>query len=804
MTLLSCQHGKFDRSSSMSQKFIESRQEALKKYFNKMNDQQKEAIFTVDGPLLLLAGAGSGKTTVIINRIASMIKFGNAYNDNTVTDVYDDDLKFLTDYINGNADDEEKLRDIIAVSPVNPWNILAITFTNKAANELKQRLEDMLGEDGLNVHAATFHSACAMILRREIQNLGYNSNFTIYDSDESLRLVKACMIDLGFTDKSLNPKAVINAISAAKDELISPEKYKETAEGDFKKTSFAKIYREYQKRLLAANALDFDDIIMLTVELFEDNPDILEHYQNKYRYIMVDEYQDTNHAQFRLVSLLSSKYKNLCVVGDDDQSIYRFRGATIENILNFESQFENCKVIRLEQNYRSTQNILTAANSIIKNNKGRKTKTLWCDEDDGCKVYIYKASDESDEARYVSSAIMADKKAGGKFKDNAVLYRMNAQSNFIERAFVQYNIPYRVYGGLKFYDRKEIKDIVSYLSVINNQFDLMRFKRIVNEPKRGIGEATIKSIEEICISTAASPVEVMSQADSYPMLSKKANTLKSLASIFQEFADIADTIPLDTLLDEVLDKTGYRDYLGLQGNEGQNRLDNIEELKSTMVEYCKNNEEPTLDGFLADISLYTDLDKMNNNDNCVTLMTIHSAKGLEFDNVYVIGMEDGIFPSSRSMYNPDDLEEERRLAYVAVTRARKKLRLIHASQRMLFGTTSKNIKSRFLKEINPDVVIKEDRVSTIVPASAKSKTHSAMNTMSLQQQLSAKKNHKSELVTGKNRIEYSTGDRVKHDKFGDGLVLSVKPMGNDALLEIAFDEYGTKKIMSNFAMMKKA
>lgn len=788
----------------MSESFNELKQEALTKYFSHMNNMQKEAVFTVNGPLLVLAGAGSGKTTVIINRIANMINFGNASENISDREISSDELTFLKNYVSGDTDDIEKLREIVASEPVKPWNILAITFTNKAANELKQRLENMLGEDGLNVHASTFHSICVRILRREIENLGYSSNFTIYDADESQRLIKACMADLNMSDKSFNPKSIINEISAAKDKLMSPEQYRDEAGDDFKKVSSAKIYREYQRRLLSANALDFDDIIMLTVELFEDFPEILEEYQNKYRYIMVDEYQDTNYAQFKLVSLLASKYHNICVVGDDDQSIYRFRGATIENILGFEEQQDNCKVIRLEQNYRSTQNILNAANSVIKNNKSRKDKTLWSENGEGCKVYIYKASDESDEARYVSSAIMADKKAGGKFKDNAVLYRMNAQSNFIERAFVQNNIPYRVYGGVRFYDRKEIKDIISYLSVLNNQYDIMRFKRIVNEPKRGIGDATIATIEEICLANASSPLDVMRNADNHSILSKKANSLKSLAAIFDELTEKVDTVPLDTLLDELLNKTGYKDYLGLQGAEGQSRLENIEELKSTMVEYQKNNEYPTLDGFLADIALYTDLDRMTGNDNCVTLMTVHSAKGLEFENVYVVGMEDGIFPSSRSLYNAEDMEEERRLAYVAITRAKNKLRLIHASQRMLFGTTNRNMKSRFLKEIDPDVVLKEDRVSTFVPASAKSKSHSAMNTMSLQQQLSAKKNEKLAINTGSDRIKYNVGDRVQHDKFGEGTVISVKPMGNDALLEISFDEIGTKKIMSNFSMMKKA
>ncbi|MDO5559556.1 MAG: 3'-5' exonuclease [Oscillospiraceae bacterium] len=785
------------------QSFDELKQEALKKYFDRMNEPQKEAVFSINGPLLILAGAGSGKTTVIVNRIANMVRFGNAYNEKSEYGASDEDMQFLEDYAQGKTDDVQRLTELTAVAPVKPWNILAITFTNKAANELKTRLESLLGEDGLSVNAATFHSACVRILRREIETLGYNSNFTIYDADESQRLLKNCMADLGITDRAFNAKSVSFEISNAKDKLKSPEQYRDEAEGDFKKTTIAKIYREYQKRLLAANALDFDDIIMLTVELFEEEPEVLEHYQNLYRYIMVDEYQDTNYAQFKLVSLLAARYSNLCVVGDDDQSIYKFRGATIENILSFESQFANAKVIRLEQNYRSTQNILDAANCVIKNNKGRKAKKLWTDGEEGNKVYVYNATDESDEARYVASSIMAAKKAGGHFGDNAVLYRMNAQSNIIERAFVQNNIPYRVFGGLRFYDRKEIKDIVAYLSVLNNQYDMLRFRRIVNEPKRGIGEATLASLDEIATGNAASPIDVMRNADSYPMLSKKANSLKSLAAVFDSLSELTDTIPLDTLLDEVMDKTGYRDYLKLQGDEGQVRLENIDELKSTMVEYQKNNEDATLDGFLADISLYTDLDRMDSNADCVVLMTVHSAKGLEFGNVYLIGMEDNIFPSSRSIYSEEDMEEERRLAYVAITRAKKNLRLIHASQRMLFGTTSRNMKSRFIKEIDPDILLIEDRTSTSVPASAKSKAAPSLGSKTLQQQISAMRNDRPETKQPEAKIKYSLGDKVMHEKFGEGVVVSMKKMANDALLSIAFEEAGTKNIMANFSRMKK-
>ena len=586
-----------------------------------------------------------------------MINFGDAYHNET-SKASEDEINFLSDYIDGKTDDIAKLKDIIAVSPVKPWNILAITFTNKAAGELRTRLSNILGEDDAReINAATFHSACVRILRREIDKLGYSNSFTIYDSDDSQRVIKSCLSDLNVSEQQFPPKAILSGISKAKDNMLFPEDIEASVGGDFRKSIISKVYTEYQKRLKNSNALDFDDIIMLTVQLFIDFPDVLEYYQNRYRYILVDEYQDTNHAQFKLVSLLASEHNNLCVVGDDDQSIYKFRGATIENILNFENQFENTVVIHLEQNYRSTQRILNTANSIIKNNQGRKPKTLWTDGELGDKTVVYKAQDEMDEAKFIAKTILDNVKHGGKFNDNVVLYRMNAQSNIIERAFVQSGIPYRVLGGLKFFDRKEIKDVLAYLAVINNNNDMLRLKRIINEPKRGLGESTLTMLEEITMDLNISPLEAMRNAADYPVLSKKASVLKSLAKMFDTLSDLSKTLPLDKLLDELLDKSGYREYLKSLGDDGINRLENINELKSTMISYANEAEEPSLSSFLEEISLYTDVDKLDEFVDAVYMMTIHSSKGLEFPNVFVVGMEEGIFPSSRTFESEDEIEE---------------------------------------------------------------------------------------------------------------------------------------------------
>lgn len=779
--------------------YIELKQTALKQYFSRMNEMQQEAVFTVNGPLLVLAGAGSGKTTVIVNRIVNMINFGNAFFD-TARKGSDFDVEFLKSYINGETDDVDGLRDAVAVNPVRPWNILAITFTNKAAAELKERLNAVLGEEALNINASTFHSACVRILRQEIDRIGYGRDFTIYDSDDAQRLVKAVMSELEISEKNFPPRSVLSEISFAKNRMISPEMMKNDAGGDFRKKVSARIYAHYCSRLKDSNALDFDDILLLTVKIFEEFPDALEKFRNRYKYIMVDEYQDTNQVQFRLVSLLSAEHKNLCVVGDDDQSIYKFRGADITNILSFEKQFEGSKVIRLEQNYRSTQTILDAANSVISNNEGRKPKSLWTKGAKGEKVYWYKACDENDEAQFVASEILKHYKETGKYGNNAVLYRMNAQSNIIERSFIKSGIPYRVYGGMRFYDRKEIKDVTAYLSFLNNPNDMLRLKRIINEPKRGIGDATVTVLEEISRDLKLSPLEVMRNSSDYPPLSKKSAVLKAVAEIFDGLIEKADTIPLDEFLDEVLDKTGYMAYLKSMGEEGTSRIENVDELHSTIASYVNEAEEPTLSGFLEEVALYTEADRDSDLDDKVTLMTIHSAKGLEYDNIYVVGMEEGIFPGFRSMDSLEELEEERRLAYVAITRAKKHLYISSAAQRMLYGQTQRNLTSRFIKEIGSEFIEKHDNTIALKKKDKSDDTVTSVHSSSLQQQLARNRTKQ----TAKNEnVEFNVGDRVIHNIFGEGVVISAQKITNDSMLEIAFDKVGTKKIMANFAKIRK-
>ncbi|MBD5144945.1 MAG: UvrD-helicase domain-containing protein [Ruminococcus sp.] len=784
------------------QNFTGAKRNALEKYFGRLNDMQKKAVFTVNGPVLVLAGAGSGKTSVLVNRIANMVTFGNAYNDvNVPASVSDEDIAFLEAY-DGSRDEAvvSRLADIIAVDRVIPWNILAITFTNKAAGELKERLASMLGNDADSIRAATFHSACVRILRKEIEKLGYyTSSFTIYDSDDSQRLLKSCYDPLDLSDKAFPPRMVLGMISSAKDKLIDPDGFENEAKGDYRKMGIAKLYRLYQTRLRDANALDFDDIIRLTVELFEKEPDVLSHYRNLYKYVMVDEYQDTNQAQFRLVSLLAEGHRNLCVVGDDDQSIYKFRGATIENILGFEEQFENAAVIRLEQNYRSTQNILNAANSVIANNMGRKEKSLWTSAGDGAKVTVYKSGDESAESEYVAGEILSAVDRGASYSDFAVLYRMNAQSNSLERTFTRNGIPYRVIGGMRFYDRREIKDMTSYLAVLNNNRDMLRFKRIVNEPKRSIGDATVSMIEQISGDLNISPIDVMRDSANYPLLSKKSAALVKAADMFTYLADFAETHSLSELLDELLDKTGYANAMKALGDEGIGRLENISELKTTMTQYEEaNGEDASLSGFLEEISLYTDLDKLDSDDNAVSMMTMHSAKGLEFPTVFIVGAEEGIFPGTRSMDTQEDMEEERRLAYVAITRAKEKLFITHAKQRMLFGFTNRNLVSRFVKEIGKDYVEKID--STVRDESADEVIVQSAPKYSLRSELA---NRKAEQSKKSVNADFSVGERVKHNVFGEGTVISVKKISNDAMLEVAFDSVGTKKLMANFAKITK-
>ncbi|MCI5794617.1 MAG: UvrD-helicase domain-containing protein [Ruminococcus sp.] len=779
--------------------FNSAKQAALRKYFSRMNEMQQEAVFTVNGPLLVLAGAGSGKTTVIVNRIANLINFGNAYYDETRT-ASDYDIDFLREYVDGKTDDFETLRDIVAVDPVKPWNILAITFTNKAAGELRERLTAMLGEEALNINASTFHSACVRILRSEIEAMGYGRDFTIYDSDDSQRMIKSVMAEIDISEKQFAPRMVLSEISAAKDKMITPEQMREDAGQDYRKKVISRLYALYQQRMMTANALDFDDILTVTTELFDKFPEVLEKYRNRYKYIMVDEYQDTNHVQFKLVSQLSGGHCNLCVVGDDDQSIYKFRGANIENILGFEAQFDGAKVIRLEQNYRSTQTILDAANSVISNNVGRKSKKLWTAGAKGEKIYWYKAVDETDEANFVAQTILDFYKETGTYSDSAVLYRMNAQSNAVERMFVKCGIPYRIYGGMRFYDRKEIKDITSYLSFINNPNDMLRFRRIINEPKRGIGDSTVALIEDISRDLKISPYEVLRTCEEYAPLSKKVNALKSVYKMFEYLTEKADELPLDEFLDELLEKTGYLESLKALEN-GDTKIENVEELRSSIVQYMNEADEPSLSGFLEEVALYSEADRDDGSDDKVTLMTVHSAKGLEYKNIFVIGLDDGIFPSSRSFDSEADMEEERRLAYVAITRAKERLYLTNASQRMLFGQTQRNVTSRFMREIDPSLIEKHDHAAAMRKQLGESdKTLTEVHSTSLQQQLAR---NKSRSVGAKTSETYTAGERVSHNIFGEGTIVSVKPMANDSMLEIAFEKVGTKKIMANYAKLKK-
>ena len=780
---------------------IELKRAALNHYFQNLNTPQQQAVFHVNGPVLVLAGAGSGKTTAMIHRIVQMIHFGDGWVQANAS-ITKEDAAYLKDYIaDKQPADLERLCSILAVQPIQPWHILAITFTNKAANELRSRLLQAIGEECASMlHASTFHSACVRILRRSISKLGYDSNFTIYDTDDSQRLMKSCIADADVSEKQFPPRAVLTEISLAKDRMCSPEYFCIEAGSDYRKMVIGKLYKEYQNRLKSANALDFDDLIYKTVELLESFPEELEYYQNRFRYIMVDEYQDTNHAQFRLVQLLSQKHQNLCVVGDDDQSIYRFRGATIENILNFEKQFQNAVVIRLEQNYRSTKTILEAANDVIAHNAGRKEKTLWTDLEDGKKIIWYKAVDETDESRFVAEKIEKEVQNGASYQDFAVLYRMNAQSNNIERMFVKEKIPYHIYGGTRFYDRKEIKDVLAYMTILYNPFDMVRFKRIVNEPKRGIGDATMEMLENITRDLGISPIDVMRDSETYPVLSKKVAHLKIFALMVDELTDAVKTMQLDEFFDLLLQKTGYADYLKNMGEEGKIRLENVQELKSNILKYMKESELPSLENFLEEVSLYADAEQTETAPDTVSMMTIHAAKGLEFKTVFLIGMEENIFPSARSINSLDenDLEEERRLAYVAITRAKKQLCVSTTDRRMLFGMTTSNPRSRFLGEIQGDCM---EQVQSKKNVAAGTRKVEMVQSISLQQQLASRRNHHPQKTAAKS-VNYSVGTRVRHKIFGEGTILSITDMANDSMLEIGFDQVGTKKVMANFASSK--
>ena len=781
-------------TQNFEQRFIDARRKYIAAQFSNMNDRQLEAVLTTQGPLLLLAGAGSGKTTVLIHRVANLIRYGCGSDSNEIPDgITEEDVEFLERAAeNPQTEDRSRADRLSMLYPAPPWSIIAITFTNKAANELKDRLERMLGPEAQDVWAMTFHSACCRILRREISRLGYTSSFTIYDTADSERLMKEVLKDRNLDEKIFPPKSVLNLISKAKDKMRSPEEFGKDAGDDFRLKRIAELYGEYQKRMKESNAVDFDDIILLTVQILQQFEDVRRYYQRKFRYVLIDEYQDTNNLQYLLASLLAGGYENICVVGDDDQSIYRFRGATIQNILNFENQFHGAKTIRLEQNYRSTQSILDAANSVIANNHGRKGKHLWTRNGVGDKIVHYEALNESDEASYVANDILSSSHGSG-FQNYAILYRTNAQSNALEKAFKGSGVPYRIIGGTRFFDRAEVKDMLAYLWVINNRSDDLRLKRIINQPPRGIGARTVENIERLCTAAEKPLYSVVSDPFNYPALERSAQKLFQFTCMIEECAGLLETMSLPDFYEELMIRTGYVDMLTQKNDlESRSKLENIRELKSSLVTYAENNEEPTLNGFLEEISLYTDIEQYDKDADAVVMMTMHSAKGLEFPNVYIVGAEEGLFPGLRAMGEQDEMEEERRLCYVAITRAKRSLTITSARQRMLYGHTTANRPSRFLEEIPPELLTeKHAELPQYYTAKPAPRPAERLHFVSYTPK------RPSAPVP-----ELAKGDMIHHDIFGKGMVLSVLKMGNDAMLEIAFDQVGTKRLMAAAAAPK--
>ncbi|MBQ9860052.1 MAG: UvrD-helicase domain-containing protein [Clostridia bacterium] len=806
-----------------------------------MNAPQRQAVYHTDGPLLILAGAGSGKTTVLVNRIANLVRFGSAYGSDEMPPFLSPEQESrLQDCADGRIPLDGELVSLLAVDPCPAWRILAITFTNKAAGELKERLSRMLGEEGEEVAAGTFHSFCARILRQEGENLGYSRHFTIYDTDDSRRLMKACMKELNIDEKTLGHKAILGEISRAKDELLSPADYAAAhrSGGDIRLRLAAKAYTLYQKRLQEADAMDFDDLLCKTVELFTQYPAVLERYQRRFRYLMVDEYQDTNHAQYRLVSLLAARSGNLCVVGDDDQSIYKFRGATIENILGFEEEFTGCRVIRLEQNYRSTKRILDAANAVISKNTGRKGKTLWTENPEGDPIRVVTVDNAEEEGRFVAQTIHAGVAGGRRFSEYAVLYRANAQSNAIEQALVKSGIPYRIIGGHRFNDTLEVKDAMAYLRVINNPADEVSLRRIINQPKRGIGDTTVDNAAAIAAGLGLSLYEVLCHAADYPDLSRAAGKIAHFVEIMEALRQMAEEedTPLHALYAEMLERTGYLAMWQAQGDAEIGRVENLEELSSSIRQYEKNSEDGYADlaGFLEEQALMTDIDNYDADADAAVLMTMHAAKGLEFPVVLLPGFEDGIFPGYQTMFDPTEMEEDRRLCYVAVTRAREELYITHAQSRMLYGQTNRNPLSRFVRDIPTELL--EERNECRAPVDfggdfggsrygggygGSSRYESGYNrgggysytadahhseptfrtprTAAADTRVTVGATPKAAPSGG----SFAVGDVVSHATFGTGPILSMTPMAGDTLLVIDFDKAGQKKLMANYAKLNK-
>ena len=808
-----------------NQRYIAARRAVIARDLRRLNPMQRKAAMTTEGPLLLLAGAGSGKTTVLIQRVYNLLTYGRGSDCERVPEwAGEEELAFLESFPETPSPEEaDRARRLCAVDVPRPWEIIAITFTNKAAGELKERLAARLGPMANDVWASTFHSACVRILRRDIDRIGFDKDFTIYDSDDSKRVIRDILKELNLDEKTFQPKSVLGIISHAKDQYQSPQAFAKahSGEADWKLSRVARVYEAYAKKLRSANALDFDDIIYHTVTLLQQEPEVLAYYQNKFRYVQVDEYQDTNQLQYLLTSLLAGGCRNLCVVGDDDQSIYRFRGANIENILSFEDQYRDARVIRLEQNYRSTQNILDAANAVISHNTGRKGKTLWTDNGGGEVVTVKTTFNEGDEANYVVGDILMGVNRGRSFRDTAVLYRMNAQSNALEYAMKRNGIPYKIVGGMKFFDRAEVKDMLAYLCVLNNPLDDLRLRRIINTPARGIGATTMDKVAVLAESQGASLYEIIRNADLFP-------ELKSAASKLLKFADLIDglrrrgaELALPEFYDAVCQESGYVKALEEKNDmESRGRIENVQELKSNILGFLEQDpEDATLSGFLNEIALYTDLDSVEADDNCVTMMTVHSAKGLEFPTVYVVGMEEGIFPGSSAQYDPEELEEERRLCYVAMTRAKEKLTMTNCRQRMLYGRTSANRASRFLEEIPEENLRWESKPVPRFGGMEGDDTfggdryegerrpsrgggYSSGGVHTYRDPAAAKpaqrplaSTRRTTAAPAAGLLQLRQGDMVEHTAFGRGMVLSVRPMGGDALAEVAFDNVGKKKLM---------
>ena len=804
-------------NKEQNERFVSLRRALIGREFSVLNEMQRQAVLTTEGPLLLLAGAGSGKTTVLIHRIANLIRFGCASDSAELpTGFGEAELAALEAAAARPGRMGPETAALCALRPVEPWRIIAITFTNKAANQLKDRLAGMLGPEAQEIWAMTFHAACCRILRREIDRLGYEKQFTIYDTADSERVMKDVMRDKHIDEKELPARLILSQISRAKDAMQLPEAFAAAAAGgDGRLELIAGCYTEYQRRLREANALDFDDIILLTVRLLQDFEEVRTYWQNRFRYVLVDEYQDTNHLQYLLSALLAGGRENICVVGDDDQSIYKFRGATIENILSFEERFPGARLIRLEQNYRSTRAILEAANAVIAHNKGRKGKKLWTENEAGSGITVKELADESAEANYVAGRIFS-MSPPAKFRDFAILYRTNAQSNALERSFKFNAIPYRIIGGTRFFDRAEVKDMLAYLQLINNRADDLRLTRIINNPPRGIGAKSLENVRRLAENQGLPLYLVLADAYHYPALEKSAAKLTAFSALIEDCAKLLDTLPLPEFYDALVEKTGYAKMLEDHGDvESRTRLENVRELRSSLVGYLENHpEDASLQGFLEEISLYTDIEQYDAEADAVVMMTIHTAKGLEFPHVFLVGAEDGLFPSLRSIGESAELEEERRLCYVAITRAKKSLTVTHARQRMLYGRTTVNRLSRFIRDI-PDSTLarplpkprpeprEELPLYDDLPFSGQPASGGRQ-----QSRYGARSGGGSPYAGGLPAAaakpkapvpEFRPGDTVRHRAFGRGMVLTVTKVGNDALLEIAFDGKGTKKLLANTA-----